>query len=487
MRSNLTMLVLSLSLGLSGRSSLAQNSSPFPPPTETLGTYVVNSGPGLDTGCTFRGAGPLRITIPVPKLINDRELNADGTLRDPSRLVANGVVSAQATIRFPVYDIDDQAAPGGGIAPEVDRVSFNARFKKVLAGFNNTWTDDTIFVPIEEIKFGQNNTLQIDIDTANAGGGEYWCMAVDWVSIEFEATPPYILQHGISANLTTWDEASAAGVLRALNERGVLFTRFSLGAGAAGNGSAAANAIELNNLITTFLAPLKADKVHVIAHSKGGLDTQALQALGPEFTLVSLSTLSTPHLGSVAADLSVVQKTAADEKRNSGADPDGYVAQYVDTWTFGKGPQFPGLSDLTTYAATAALSTSQRDNIPNTYTIGADADLNHDNLLTFNESTPLFPYEQVHYAAIRTWQVLRDFTSAHMTLSTIPGKYWGTRTVLTYVAVVAPAPQLNDIVVTEDSANPGYGTPVINVGANHSTVKSGANIERILDLTIPLK
>jgi triacylglycerol lipase len=36
------------------------------------------------------------------------------------------------------------------------------------------------------------------------------------------------------------------------------------------------------------------------------------------------------------------------------------------------------------------------------------------------------------------------------------------------------------------SAHPGYGTPLGNNSANHSTVKNGLNVNRILDLTIPL-
>jgi pimeloyl-ACP methyl ester carboxylesterase len=485
MRIDIKLVLCSLAVHLCGSAAQAQSSSPFTPPEEALGTYVISAGAGLDTGCTYRGGGPLRISVPIPKVVSDKQLNADGTLIDSGKLVANGVLSAQATIRFPVFDIDDKAATEGTYSPEVDRVSFNGRFKKTLEGFNQTWTDDSLLVPIEEIKFGQDNNLEIDIDTANSDA-EYWCMAVDWVSIEFDVTPPYILQHGIAANQSTWEEATAPGVLRALDERGVLHTRFSLGAGNGGNASVAANAIELNRQITAFLKPLKADKVHVIAHSKGGLDTQAMQALAPEFTIMSLSTLSTPHLGSVAADLSIIQKQSANDKINSGADPQGFAAAYVNTWTFGQGPQLPGLADLTTYAATAALSTGQRNNIPKTYTIGANADLNHDNDLTSNESAPLFP-SAAHYAAERAWRVLRDFSSANMTLTTVPGGIFGSRTVLTYNTVVATAPQANDIVVTEGSANPGYGFPINNVDANHSTVKSGANIDTILDTTLPRK
>jgi hypothetical protein len=387
-------LALALAASLGTHQALAQNSSPFPPPPEKLGTYVASEGAGLDTGCTYRGGGPLRINIPVPVVVNAQELNADGTLKDPQKLIANRVLSAQAKIRFPVYDIDDKENTNGEFAPEVDQLSFNGRAKKTLEGFNDTWTDDTIVVPIEEIKFGKDNELRVDIDTANVDL-EYWCMAVDWVAIGFDITPT-------------------------------------------------------------------------------------------DFEIVSLSTLSTPHLGSVAADLALIQKQSANDKINNGNDPNGFASAYIDTWTFGQGPQLPGLADLTTYAATAALSTGLRNNVARTFTVGADADLNHDNTLTSNESTPLFP-SVAHYAAERAWLVLRDFNSAPMDLTIIPGQLWGTRTVLTYTTNVAPARQANDIVVTLRSANPGYGTPLDNSMANHSTVKTGANVNAILDATIPIK
>ena len=466
----------------------AQTSSPFPPPEENLGTYVLNSGPGLDTGCTFRRGSPLIIRIPVPAVVNHKEINADGTLKDPGKLVGNNLISAQATIRFPVFDIDSSAS-SPSFAPEVDRVTFNGRFKKVLAGVNNTWTDDSIVVPIEELKFKSSNSpsavneLRIDIDTANVGRCECWCMAVDWVAIQFEAAAPYVLAHGISADASTWDEGSARGVLRALDDKGVLFDRFSVTA----DGRSAGNAGELRGHIQGFLDTIKSKKVHVIAHSKGGLDTQELQAGGPPFKILSLSTLSTPHLGAVAADLSIIQKTSADDKVNAGADPNGFARDFIDTWTFGQGPQLPGLNDLTTYRATAAIAGGLRGNIRPTFTFGANADRNGNNALENNESDGLFP-GAAHYAARRAWLVMRDFASAIIvSTTTVPGRLWGTRTVLTYRTVLAAAPQQNDIVVTLASANPAYGTPSGNSLDNHSTVKNAAHINTILNLTIPIR
>ncbi len=460
----------------SGQCLYAQTSSPFDPPEEKLGVYVVNSGSGLDTGCTFRGRGPLVINLHVPAVVNESQIDSQGNLKDASALVNKGVIGAQAVIRFPVYDIDSEANMSPPYSPEVDRISFNGTFKKVLSGLNNRWTDDSIVIPIEEVKFGADNEIRVDIDTANSA--ELWCMAVDWVSIEFDVAAPYVLAHGINAASDTWD-----GIIGTMDENGVLYNRFSV----TSNGRSAGNARQLEQHIEDFLDTVKAKKVNIIAHSKGGLDSQELQARAPSFKILSLSTLSTPHLGSVAADLSIIQKTEADEKINAGNDPNGFAKTYIDTWTWGKGPQLPGLRDLTVARATEAINLKLRGNISPTFSMGADADLNGDNDLTSGESAGLFP-GVAHYGAERAWRVLRDFSSAPiLSIRTVPGRFWGTRTVLTYESIVSSSPRANDIVVTTESANPSYCTPLGNTMHNHSTIKNPANMERILQRTIPLR
>ncbi|MEE2023961.1 esterase/lipase family protein [Alkalimonas mucilaginosa] len=480
---NLSYLLAGFLLMASSQFVLAHTSSPFEPPEERLGVYVVNSGPGLDTGCTFRSGGPLLIDLPVPTVVNPNELNADGTLRNPQKLIERGVVGAQAVLSMPVWDVDSHVPVPPPYQPELNRVYFNGVFKHIQSGENNRWTDDSIVVPIEEVRFGQNNQIRIDIDTGNTL--ELWCTAVDWVAITFDLAAPVVLAHGINAQADTWDEGSAPGVLQALEESGVLYERFSVTA----NGRSAGNAAELEPQIRAFLQNIKADKVHVIAHSKGGLDTQELQRRELEFEILSLSTLSTPHLGSVAADMSIVQKAEADRKRNSGEDPNGFASDYIDSWTFGQGPQLPGLRDLTTYRATEAINLGLRGNIDNTFTIGANADANNDNELTRDESAGLFP-GVAHYAARRAWRVMRDFSATPvLSIQEEPCVFcWGgSRTVLIYETILAAEPQDNDIVVTTSSANPFYGTALGNSLHNHSTVKNEGNLVLILEQIIPLR
>jgi triacylglycerol lipase len=485
--------------------SWAQTTSPFPPPDEDMGRYVINSGTGLDTGCTYRGGGPLKIRFAIPAPVNETQLNADGTLKDPDALVARHVLGARAKISFPVYDIDDKAATSG-YSPEVDRVSWNGAFIKTLSGFNNTWVNDSFELDIGKVKFfspsnpSVYNEFRVDIDTANSS--EYWCMAVDWVGIEFDAAYPYVLAHGIAADRSTWEGSAAPGVLAEMDASGVLYDRFST---ANKNGSVRDNAVDLKGQIKAFLNKVKAKKVNMIVHSKGGLDSQALAALSPpDFDVLSLGTLSTPHRGSVVADLTMLQRSVATVYQNNGQDPNGYAQQFVSStlagWAsgFGAGPQPPGLVDLTTQSANEAIVAGVRGNVANTYTIGADAGPNCARDATNAEIDPMNPVSSVPLIGSYTYNALRLAYQSICQLSSaielgfeilptfdpdVP-----TITVLTYQTVRNTTLNPNDVVVGIQSANPGWGTPLGNQNSvNHSTVKSAGNVRKILDQTINLR
>lgn len=66
---------------------------------------------------------------------------------------------------------------------------------------------------------------------------------------------------------------------------------------------------QLKTQIEAFLAETGAAKVHVIAHSQGGLDARyAISKLGMADKVASLSTLSTPHHGTKLADMALNTK-----------------------------------------------------------------------------------------------------------------------------------------------------------------------------------
>ncbi|OEE67051.1 hypothetical protein A1OO_14915 [Enterovibrio norvegicus FF-33] len=469
--------------------STRSSSSGIAPPKETLGTYVLNSGGGLDTGCTYKSGGPLIIKLPVPNVVNEAVLQSDGTI-DPGKLAnmqSQSVIGAKARISMPVFDIDSSANVPG-INPEVDVVSFNGKTMGTLQGADGRWTDTNLQVDVGEIKFGQDNEIRVDIDTANSG--DNWCMSVDWVSIEFDVALPVVLAHGIAAQADSWDESSAPGVLSTLDDLGIRYERFS----AQKNGTTATNAGILNRKIQTFLDELKADKVHIIAHSKGGLDTQNLKALSPNFEIKSLSTFSTPHLGSVAADLSFIKmEHYADRYTNTTADPNNFAREYMKLPDIPfVGPKMPGIEDLTTDTASNAISAGTRGNITQTFSMGANADLDQDGVIQKDpDIVGLFPWGS-RWAGVAAWEALRNFSSAaYLDTQQFVSPHYsnGYNVIITtvrYTANVTTA-QENDVVVTLASANPSFATSLGNVLANHSTMKTGPNVLRFVQNIISMR
>ncbi|MCM1578837.1 MAG: triacylglycerol lipase, partial [Ruminococcus sp.] len=69
--------------------------------------------------------------------------------------------------------------------------------------------------------------------------------------------------------------------------------------GSDGNGNVEGNALQMKESVDRALAVTGAEKVNIIAHSKGGLEARYLiSSLGYGKRTASLTTLSTPHNGS---------------------------------------------------------------------------------------------------------------------------------------------------------------------------------------------
>ena len=108
---------------------------------------------------------------------------------------------------------------------------------------------------------------------------------------------PIVLAHGI-----------AAKQLRILNAFGQIGSELEKEgykvyvADTDGFGSVENNAEQLKSFIERVLSETGAEKVNIIAHSKGGLDAKyMITKLYMEDKIASLTTLCTPHKGSVIA------------------------------------------------------------------------------------------------------------------------------------------------------------------------------------------
>lgn len=109
---------------------------------------------------------------------------------------------------------------------------------------------------------------------------------------------PIILVHGIMVKELKHFKAFGR-IEKALKDEGfIVYTSLTDGFGSIEN-----NASQLKRQIIRILEENKVDKVNLIAHSKGGLDSKyMIKNLDMEKYIASLTTLSTPHKGSKLAD-----------------------------------------------------------------------------------------------------------------------------------------------------------------------------------------
>lgn len=487
-------------------------SSPINPPDADDHTFVVNSGPGLDTGCSFRLDGPLIFNIPVTRYAGPT--NPDGTLVNAAHLVASGLLSPHATLIMPAFDIDYDFVPppGEDIEPERDRVFFNGvpihqlavGNSEFLLGQNNVWRLNSFSIPIEKVKFpsargsGGNpptpamNEIRIDIDVANSE--EYWCTAIDWAALSIKIMSPIILIHGNNSDGGFYDRQ---GFTVYLQTQELLYDNSI----SMPTSPRRVNAARLNSLIPPIVKSFGVDSVHFVVHSKGGLDSREyLQRYqprhDPDFKVLSYSSLSTPHNGSALADVAVNRQTAA--SRSSLVLFSGFPLM-ANALTKLAGVDM-GTPDLQTTVC-AAFNAANVPALPNTIVFNAvagDADRNGnaqiDNIPDEyvelrTESGSLTNLHGVSAAAARNiidtmYQILRSTATVRVTYSRklvpAPPPIFFTRiTVATVTAVPTPGPLGNDCLVTIPSglAVGSLGPRLTNtftftgpVGKNHSNI-----------------
>lgn len=269
-------------------------SSPFDPPEENDQTFVVDQGGGLDTGCTFRSGGPLIFSIKVDRVVGD-----------VAKLKTNGMISEKAVLRMPAFDVDfDAVVPP--YAPERDRVFFNGNVVPTewLTGANNVWKLNGFNVPIEWVNFPsdpgpggtaseEDNTVRIDIDVANAGVIEAWCTAIDWAALTFEVARPVVMAHGILSAGSVWGGVWVPGLdnLGLPNSNNLNMGNLD---------SIGANAGKIASEVSDGKDRWGVDKVVMVAHSKGGLDSRHFVENSEDAEQVVQ--IGTPNLGSPLAD-----------------------------------------------------------------------------------------------------------------------------------------------------------------------------------------
>lgn len=287
--------------------------SPFPTPTPTDSQFVVDTDPsGLDTGCQFRSEGSLKFTVAITRYVG--AVNGDGKLTNPQALVNNGVIAPTVTLTMPAFDVDYNTVTFPPDQPERDRILFNGEFigdlgaEGYLDGENNKWRMNSLKVPVSAVKFAQLdgngppipglNEIEILIDQGNiANNKELWCTSIDWAAIKVKALYPVVMLHGNGESGAFWDRL---GFTTPFEQAGIPYDNTISN----GTNFIWFNAAQLAGKIPVIAIKFGVRHLHFVAHSKGGLDSRAFLKLIPQdtFAVLSVTTLSTPHHGSVLAD-----------------------------------------------------------------------------------------------------------------------------------------------------------------------------------------
>jgi len=471
--------------------------SPWPTPTPRDSEFVVDTAAGLDTGCQFRSQGSLKFTIPVTRVVGGSDLGAtdgDGKLLHPQQLVDNGVIAKEATLTMPAFDVDFNTPTSGSDQPERDRILFNGEpignlgAEAYLDGENNKWRMNKLKVPIKQIRFARENGLspipgqneiEILIDQANIANNKgLWCTSVDWASLKISALYPVVMVHGNGESGAFWDRLNFT---KPFHDQGVPYYK---------DINLPTTFIVYNSATLTAQLPLALLKfgvnhIHVVCHSKGGLDTRAFLKYLPTqdapLAFVTMTTLSTPHHGSALADY--IRDSRGADFQLSDAPERVLAAQYDGDYNEGR-------QNLTT----EFVETFNTQNLPlpqsfvvkgekttvQYFSMGADANANN----SFWFGRPTITYDELAGTGKDNLWYLSSAggTLVYRILYDVASTHWGWVNVLgvrhrVVIETKNETSQLNDMLVTIKSSNIQpfvalYTAPEIK--RNHATIANEA-------------
>jgi hypothetical protein len=484
---------------------------------EPSDTFVVNDTDSatIDT-VLFSKDGSIYIDVPIRRYVG--KTSASGYLLNANSLIANGIVSEKVTILMPAYDIDDQPyldqfdCDGDNIADEnltheVDEVFLNDKKIGILKGESLAWNLNTFDVDISKIKFpsapGETaiNQFRIDVDVANQdvvlssgaiGCGNGWSTSIDWIGILYQAASPVILVHGINSKGSAFADFQAGldisyVVSDASIELQDLPTPEPIPAGCPDipyNNSIDWNVRLLQQKIPQIAQLYGTDSIHLITHSKGGLDSRGylssiadsppeipLGTMGgvpvkSELKVLSLVTLNTPHQGSVLSEYGVEARQLSELQATLAGLTTFYAAKKQEGAYY---------CDLTPARASEFIASTKLPGGIQTASVATDADINGDQQITDplvgdDESAgyPPIPIAS-NYAADTLYQLTGSV--AHVTVSVSVDDKVTITTIPTY------AFKPNDTIVTQSSASL-YPTYLIT-GWNHLNVHSAQNAKTI--------
>lgn len=464
----------------------------------------------------LRPQGPIVIDVKTRRYIGPTD--PQGYLLNVSQLRARGIVGDKATITLPAYDVDETTPPnfdcdGDGtvdrLVSEVDDLYLNGEKIGTLTGSNNRWLQNAFTVPISKLKFpshpGQTatNQFRLDIDVGNrdvmlssgAVGCNRWAVTIDWISVQYEASSPVVMVHGIGSSGGTFGNFRAgleATSVMAHDASITLSNPVAPKPSPVGcedieyNRSIKFNADQLNRLIPRIAERFGSETLHFVAHSKGGLDVRRFlsdtrrtpvpvkvgtmdgQPVIRDLEGRSLVTLGTPHAGSVLAQYGVEARQltmleALRYDRNAAA-AKAYEGAYY--------------CDLMPERASAFVRSATLPDTVQMASVASNADCNEDHRISGSTScsggrseSDLFPGGDL--AADRLYQLIGKISG--VTIAVTPRRYRPDE--VRVVTSLTTSFQVSDAVVSQNSAWIGRRFPITDW--HHMNVHSRENAEKI--------
>lgn len=270
----------------------------IPPPDSTDMVFVADDtadDPDLDS---YR-FGAVEITVEIDRYVG--EVDAEGYLLYPDDLIETGALSPYAFVQIAAGDVNE------GIG-QYDYVYLNdpelAEPIGIMAGVANEFRLFTYFLDVRKLKFPDGtldendelipaeNTVYIDIDAFyNQSDPSRTGTNVDWVSTGLmEAWRPVLLAHGWMGTPDVWDNVWRPR----LEERGVKTTVTDPGRGRTIEQGAGV----VGDSATALMTRYGVDKIVILGHSQGGLDSRRYLWDRGEETVSRLVMLGSPNGGS---------------------------------------------------------------------------------------------------------------------------------------------------------------------------------------------
>jgi hypothetical protein len=436
------------------------------------------------------------------------EFDGSGFLANWKTYVANGVLSEYGYLAVYSYFIDS-VAPGFDYSGTL-YVYVNGFLEAFVSVPNSplNWKA-CVAIKTEHVKFARRKVGQSPDPVENTITFWYtkWPLAnqVDFVAdrLSIKAMAPVVLVHGWNAGPWVWGPTPATQADCGVNvadpsDGGQNFIatlkaakipydcRLGIPAQASTGTGAERLRTDQTGLLNT-LGSFGAQHVNLVTHSKGGLYARQFLAendhLAPEerIGVTSLSTLDTPHHGSVLADW-----VWAERSQNTVLYRLLQISLPWRAFEKAKGAIGPGADDLTVAQAaefndkysTPPANILLEDgsySMPKYYSISADADASGDGWLSTSEAAP-------YNLIIANWNYRHLLKIRKITLT----KDSSGRTTAIYDRQEGHNIFPNDTAVTVDSARyPTFLEIASYVGKsnarNHATVRRGDVAETVLD------